>query len=69
MWAAALSLIGATSSGGCILLDIITSGNYQEVEGYSNFKDDVLEKGKSNIYNDFWELENYSKSYIERLGS
>ena len=51
------------------ILDIITSGNYQQVEGYSNFKEDVLEKGKSHIYNDFWELENYSKSYIERLGS
>ena len=31
--------------------------------------EDILEKGKSHIYNDFWELENYSKSYIERLGS
>jgi mannitol-1-phosphate/altronate dehydrogenase len=51
------------------ILDIVTSGDYQQVEGFSNFKEDVLEKGKSNIYNDFWELENYSKSYIERLGS
>lgn len=51
------------------ILNIITSGNFPKVEGFSNFKKDVLEKGKSNIYNDFWELENYSENYIERLGS
>lgn len=51
------------------ILNIIISGDYPLVEGFSNFKKDVLEKGKSHIYNDFWKIENYSKDYIERLGS
>ena len=51
------------------ILNIIISGDYPQVEGFSSFKEVVLEKGKSNIYNDFWEIENYSENYIERLGS
>ena len=51
------------------ILNIIISGDYPQVEGFSSFKEAVLEKGKSNIYNDFWEIENYSENYIERLGS
>ncbi len=51
------------------ILNIVISGDYPQVDGYSNFKEVVLEKGKTNIYNDFWEIENYSENYIERLGS
>jgi mannitol-1-phosphate 5-dehydrogenase len=51
------------------ILNILISGDYPQVEGFSNFKEVVLEKGKSNIYNDFWEIENYIEDYTERLGS
>jgi len=51
------------------ILNIVILGDYPQVEGFSSFKEVVLEKGKSNIYNDFWEIENYSENYIERLGS
>jgi len=29
----------------------------------------VLTKGKTHIYNEFWEIQNNSNNYIERLGS
>ena len=51
------------------ILNIVILGDYSQVEGFSSFKEVVLEKGKSNIYNDFWEIENYRENYIERLGS
>src|SRR6056300_394538 len=51
-----------------IVLDIIIHEDFPQVEGFSSFNKKVLKKGKTNIYSEFWEIENYSDNYIERLG-
>ncbi len=51
------------------VLDMIISEEYPQVEGFNNFKETVLIKGKSNIYSKFWKIQNHGENYIERLGS
>ena len=50
------------------ILNIIFDNNFEEVEGFSEFKTNELSKGKSSFYNEFWNIENYRKKYINGLG-
>jgi mannitol-1-phosphate 5-dehydrogenase len=51
------------------ILDIIYSGNYSNVEGFSNFEKIVINKGKQYLYEEFWDLSDYSEIYIKNLGN
>ena len=51
------------------VLDIVTNEDFENVDGFSTFKQTVLTNGKTNIYNKFWEIEDNISAYIERLGS
>jgi mannitol-1-phosphate 5-dehydrogenase len=51
------------------VFDIIINEDFQQVDGFTSFKRAVLTKGKTHIYNEFWEIQNNSNNYIERLGS
>ena len=51
------------------VFDIIINEDFQQVDGFTSFKRAVLTKGKTYIYNEFWEIQNNSNNYIERLGS
>jgi mannitol-1-phosphate/altronate dehydrogenase len=51
------------------VFDIIINEDFQHVDGFNSFKQAVLTKGKTHIYNEFWEIQNNSNNYIERLGS
>ena len=50
------------------ILNIIFENNFEEVEGFSEFKSNQLSKGKSSFYNEFWNIDSYSKKYIDGLG-
>ena len=43
------------------ILNIIFENNFEEVEGFSEFKLNQLSKGKSSFYNEFWNIDSYSK--------
>ena len=50
------------------ILNIIFENNFEEVEGFSEFKSNQLSKGKSSFYTEFWNIDSYSKKYIDGLG-
>jgi mannitol-1-phosphate 5-dehydrogenase len=51
------------------ILNIIYSGNYLNVEGFNDFEKTVINKGKQYLYEEFWDLSDYSEIYIKNLGN
>ena len=47
----------------------IYSGNYLNVEGFNDFEKTVINKGKQYLYEEFWDLSDYSEIYIKNLGN
>ena len=50
------------------VLEIIFENNFQEVEGFSEFKINHLSKGKSFFYNKFWKIDTDIMKYKNNLG-
>jgi mannitol-1-phosphate 5-dehydrogenase len=50
------------------VLEIIFENNFQEVEGFNEFKINHLSKGKSFFYNEFWNIDADIMKYKNNLG-
>lgn len=50
------------------VLDIIYSNNFDEVEGFNNFKLTELTNDKKSFYNKFWKIDTNIQKYTKRLG-
>ena len=51
------------------IIDIIFENEFEQVEGFTEFKNNQLFKDKSYLYNEFWKVKNYSDKYIQVLGN
>ena len=51
------------------VLDIIFANDFEQVDGFIEFKNSKLSNDKSYLYNEFWKVDNYSKKYIQALGN
>ena len=51
------------------VLNIIFENNFEKVEGFTDFKISKLSNDKSYLYNEFWNVDNYSEKYIQALGN
>ena len=51
------------------VLNIIFENNFEKVEGFTDFKNSKLSNDKSYLYNEFWNVGNYSEKYIQALGN
>ena len=51
------------------VIDIIFENNFEQVDGFINFKNSQLSNGKNYFYNEFWNVNNYSEKYIQALGN
>ena len=52
-----------------VVLDLIFSQEFQEVEGFSKFKDNSLSDGRENFYSSFWGQNQLLSKYISKLGA
>ena len=50
------------------VFDTIFEDDFNEVEGFSSFKNAILNKGKTRIYTDYWKVNTNAKKYIKELG-
>jgi hypothetical protein len=50
------------------VLDIIYNNNFDEVEGFNNFKITELTNDKKSFYNKFWKIDTNIQKYTKRLG-
>ena len=50
------------------ILDIIFGNSFLDIEGYEQFQNSQLSKGRAQFYREFWKLGDYSDKYIEKLG-
>jgi hypothetical protein len=50
------------------ILDIIFEYSFSDIDGYDQFHKDHISIGREKFYKEFWELEDYSDRYIEKLG-
>jgi mannitol-1-phosphate 5-dehydrogenase len=50
------------------ILDIIFENSFSDIDGYDQFHKDHISIGREKFYKEFWELEDYSDRYIEKLG-
>jgi mannitol-1-phosphate/altronate dehydrogenase len=50
------------------VLDIIFNNNFDEVEGFNNFKLTELTNDKKYFYNKFWKIDTNIQKYTKRLG-
>ena len=51
------------------VLDIVFENNFEDVDGFTEFKKSQLSNDKSYFYNEFWKVDNYSDKYIQALGN
>ena len=51
------------------VLDIVFENNFEDVDGFTDFKKSQLLNDKSYFYNEFWNVGNYSEKYNQALGS
>ena len=51
------------------VFEIILDESFEDVEGFSSFKNSVLNKGKTNIYNEYWEVKNNISAFQKKLGA
>ena len=50
------------------ILDIIFENSFSDIDGYDQFHKHHISTGREKFYKEFWELEDYSDRYIEKLG-
>ena len=51
------------------IIDIIFESNFEQVDGFLDFKNSQLSNDKNHFYNEFWNVDNYSEKYIQALGN
>jgi mannitol-1-phosphate 5-dehydrogenase len=49
------------------VFDILFESNFHQVDGFMNFKDSILNKGKTKLYSEYWDV--VTDTYIEKLGA
>ena len=50
------------------VLDIIFSVSFEDIEGFNDFKKEVLNLGRSNFYKNFWNQDKNYEKYLNILG-
>ena len=50
------------------IIDIIFESDFEQVDGFIDFKNSQLSNDKNYFYNEFWNVDNYSEKYIQALG-
>ena len=50
------------------VIDIIFENEFEQVDGFLDFKNSQLSNDKNYFYNEFWNVDNYSEKYIQALG-
>ena len=50
------------------IIDIIFENEFEQVDGFRDFKNSQLSYDKNYFYNEFWNVDNYSEKYIQALG-
>ena len=51
------------------IMDIIFESDFEQVDGFIDFKNSQLSNDKNHFYNEFWNVDNYSEKYIQALGN
>ena len=51
------------------IIDIIFESDFEQVDGFIDFKNSQLSNDKNHFYNEFWNVDNYSEKYIQALGN
>ena len=51
------------------IIDIIFENEFEQVDGFRDFKNSQLFNDKNYFYNEFWNVDNYSEKYIQALGN
>ena len=51
------------------IIDIIFESDFEQVDGFLDFKNSQLSNDKNHFYNEFWKVDNYSDKYIQALGN
>ena len=51
------------------IIDIIFESDFEQVDGFLDFKNSQLSNDKNHFYNEFWNVDNYSEKYIQALGN
>ena len=51
------------------IIDIIFESDFEQVDGFIDFKNSRLSNDKNHFYNEFWNVDNYSEKYIQALGN
>ena len=51
------------------IIDIIFESDFEQVDGFIDFKNSQLSDDKNHFYNEFWNVDNYSEKYIKALGN
>ena len=51
------------------IMDIIFESDFEQVDGFLDFKNSQLSNDKNYFYNEFWNVDNYSEKYIQALGN
>ena len=51
------------------IIDIIFESDFEQVDGFLDFKNSQLSNDKNYFYNEFWNVDNYSEKYIQALGN
>ena len=51
------------------IMDIIFESDFEQVDGFLDFKNSQLSNDKNHFYNEFWNVDNYSEKYIQALGN
>ncbi len=51
------------------IIDIIFENNFEQVDGFLDFKNNQLSNDKNYFYDEFWNVDNYSEKYIQALGN
>lgn len=51
------------------IFDILIDQNFENVEGFYDFKNSVLNKGKTNIYMEYWKINKNINQYQQNLGA
>ena len=50
------------------ILDIVFEFSFSEVDGFDDFKNEVLNLGRSNLYKNFWMQDKNYNNYLTKLG-
>jgi len=50
------------------VLNIIFNLSFEDIEGFNDFKKDVLDLGRSNFYKNFWNQDKNYEKYLNMLG-